>query len=116
MDGLDLSKSQKRIARELIETGLLKEYENGIRKIDRIISSWKEGRLEIKETYFKVFEKLGKFDKHIGERYNSMSSSNYLFIIAGQLYDGLIPMKSLDQFDQDVKDKILFIYGLTDKW
>ena len=45
-----------------------------------------------------------------------MSGSNYLFIIAGQLYDGLIPMDSLDQFDQDVKDKILFIYGLTDKW
>jgi hypothetical protein len=115
MDGLDLSKSQKRIARELIETGLLKEYENGIRKIDGIISAWKGGRLEIKETYFKVFEKLEKFDKHIGERYNSMSGSNYLFIIVGQLYDGLIPMESLDQFDQDVKDKILFIYGINDQ-
>ena len=115
MNGLDLSKSQKRIARQLIETGLLKEYEKGIGNIDKIISAWKAGRLEIKETYFKVFEKLEKFDKHIGLRYDGMSGSNYLFIIAGQLYDGLIPIESLDQFDQDIKDKILFLSGIDDK-
>jgi hypothetical protein len=115
MNGLDLSKSQKRIARELIEAGLLKEYENGIVKIDKTISAWKEGRLGIKETYYKVFENLGKFDKHLGQRYDGMTGSNYLFIIAGQLIDGLISLESLDHFDQDVKDKILLIYGLKDR-
>ena len=115
MDGLDLSKSQKKIARQLIETGLLKEFENGIRKIDKVISAWKEGRSEIKETYYQIFEKLNKFDKHIGQRYDGMKSSEYMYIIASQLVDGVIPIESLDQFDQDVKDKILFLSGLDDQ-
>ena len=39
MSGLDLTKVQKKIARQVIETGLVREFENGIDKIDRIIQS-----------------------------------------------------------------------------
>lgn len=31
-----LTKSQKRIARQIIEKGLQKEFENGIRKLDQM--------------------------------------------------------------------------------
>ena len=37
MNALQLSKSQKRIARQIIETGLQREYEAGIKKLDKII-------------------------------------------------------------------------------
>ncbi len=40
---VELSKSQKKIAREIIEKGLQREYQNGILKIDKIIKM--NGRL-----------------------------------------------------------------------
>jgi len=38
MNAPELTKSQKRIARQIIETGLQREYEAGIEKLDKIIS------------------------------------------------------------------------------
>lgn len=114
MDGLDLSKAQKKIARELIETGLEREFEKGIGKIDRIIQHWKDGKLEIKETYYEVFKSLNTFDKHIARRYDDMKGSTYLYILAGQLADGIISIDDMNGFDQDVKDKIIFISSINE--
>ncbi|MCD4737561.1 MAG: hypothetical protein K8R53_16085 [Bacteroidales bacterium] len=41
MNGLELTKSEKKIARQVIKKGLQKEYVNGIIKLDNIISKWK---------------------------------------------------------------------------
>ena len=109
MNGLDLTKSQKKIVRQLIEIGLTREFENGISKIDRIIQKWKNGEAETNETYYQIFEKLEKFDKHIGQRYNGMTGSNYLFVLAAQLADGVITVKDLDILDKDLQNKDFII-------
>jgi hypothetical protein len=109
MNGLDLTKTQKKIVRQLLEMGLVKEFENGIGKIDRIIQKWKVGELETKETYSQIFEKLTKFDKHIGRRYDGMSGSNYLLILAAQLADHVISVEDLGVLDEDIRNKIIII-------
>ena len=109
MNGLDLTKSQKKIVRQLIEIGLTREFENGISKIDRIIQKWKNGEAETKETYYQIFEKLDKFDEHIGHRYNGMSGGDYLFVLASQFADGVISVKDLDILDKDLQNKVFFI-------
>jgi hypothetical protein len=37
----EFPKSQKKIARQIIETGLQREYQNGIKKVDAVIEKWK---------------------------------------------------------------------------
>jgi hypothetical protein len=115
MNILDLSKDQKKIARQIIETGLVREFEIGIGKIDGIIQQWKDGKRETKESYYKIYEKLMKFDKHIGQRYNNMSGSDYLLVIAAQLADGIISIDDLSACDQGVKDKIIYISRINEK-
>jgi hypothetical protein len=56
MDGLDLSKDQKRIARQVIETGLFLELAKCIDKIDKIIQKWKQAKSETKETYYELYK------------------------------------------------------------
>ena len=80
----ELTKPQKKIARKVIEKGLDKEYQVGINKVDRVIDRWKSGGAANRETYLKMYEVLTRYDKHIARRYNRMSGSNYLIIIAGQ--------------------------------
>ena len=109
MDGLELSKSQKKVARQLIETGLVTEFENGIDKIDQIIHKWKEGKTETKDTYYQIFNSLKKFDKHIARRYDGMTGSDYLLVLAGQLTDGAISVEDLRGFDQEVQARIVSI-------
>jgi hypothetical protein len=43
----ELPKSQKKIARQIIETGLQREYQNGIEKADGVIEKWKSGTLKV---------------------------------------------------------------------
>jgi len=112
MNGLDLTKSQKKLVRQLIEIGLNREFEAGVGKIDRIIQKWKIGEKPANETYYNVFKTLGKFDKHIGHRYDGMSGSNYMQVLAAQLADGVISANDLSVLDQDLQDKVIFICGI----
>ena len=109
---LDLSKSQKKIARQIVETGLDREFKNGITEIDRVIQQWKDGKTETRDTYYKMYKSLIFFDKKIGRRYNNMKGSTYLIIIAGQLADGIITRGEIDEFDVDIKAKIFFLSGI----
>ncbi|MCK4678112.1 MAG: hypothetical protein KAT48_08285 [Bacteroidales bacterium] len=46
MNALELTKSQKKIARQIIETGLQREFEAGIKKLDNILTEWKRKELD----------------------------------------------------------------------
>lgn len=108
MNTFELSKLQKRIARQVIDIGLMRELENSLGEIDHEIQQWKEVK-DTKTTYHSVYQKLTKFNKHIARRYDEMKGSTYLFILAGLLADGIISDEELNVFDQEVKDRILAI-------
>ena len=103
---IELSKSQKKIVRQIIELGLQREYENGILKIDTIIEKWKAGKSHNGDAYLEMYNKLQKHDNHIGRRYNNMSGSKYLLIILGQLADKVISLDEINEFDDEVKAAI----------
>lgn len=114
MNILDLTKEQQKTARQIIEIGLVREFESGIGKIDGIIQQWKDGKREARESYNKIYKKLMKVDKHIGQRYNNRSGSDYLLILAAQLADGILSVDDLSTCDQEVKDKIIFISRINE--
>ncbi len=108
----ELSKPQKKIARALIERGLMKEFHKGISMIDRVIADWKKSKLDNREAYHKIYQKLIKFDKHIGSRYDGISGSTYIYILSLQLADGFISVEDLDELDEKFRAAVLFLtYG-----
>lgn len=102
----ELPKSQKKIARRIIETGLQREYQNGIEKVDAVIEKWKSGKLDNQKAYLSIYRKLIAHDKHIGHRYNNMSGSQYLMIISGQVADGVISFEELSELDDQARQVI----------
>lgn len=112
MNALQLSKSQKKIARQIIETGLQREYEAGIKKLDKIISGWKRKETNNRDAYMKLYKSLTNHDKHIARRYNRMTGSWYLHIIAAQLADKVITVEELNDFPEDIRQKIYLLSGI----
>ena len=114
MNRPELTKSQKKIARQIIEKGLQKEYVDGIIELDNIISKWKIKKLANRDAWFELYDNLTKHDDHLSNRYDNMGGSKYLYVIAGQLASGVINRYNLTDFDEDVISDILLLNGIDD--
>jgi hypothetical protein len=111
---MELSKSDKRIARTLIEKGLMNEFEKGLNKADKILTNWKQGKGDARESYHALFKHISGFDKGIARRYDGMSNSMLMFIVIQQLNEGLIDKEDLKPFSEDGQSIIQRILSLSD--
>lgn len=112
MPEFNLSKSQKRIARKVIEKGLSVDFERANEKTASLIAKWHDGKLDNEKAYHAIYWHVVKYDKHIARSYDGMSGSRYLFIIAAQLGDNCITRQDLEEFDPEVIEKINVLAGL----
>ncbi|MFA9391357.1 MAG: hypothetical protein ACERKD_16230 [Prolixibacteraceae bacterium] len=109
---MELSKKDKKAAREIIEKGLQQEFGNGLTEFLAILNKWKENETDNRETYHHIYKSISSFDKHIARRYDGITGSKYLFIIAGQLNEKVISENDLELFSDDVKNAVKLIAGL----
>jgi hypothetical protein len=109
---MELTKKEKKLAREIIETGLQREFSKGLSDADKILNDWKNKLINNRDAYHLMFNNITKFDKHIARRYDGMTGSKFLFIIIAQLADGTISEKELENFPNEIKQKIKLIAGL----
>ena len=109
---MELSKSDKKAAREIIEKGLQQEFAKGLFDVDTILDGWKNKQTNNQDTYHKLYKKIIDFDKQIAKRYDRMTGSTYLFIIAGQLVDEFITENDLNGLSGEVKAIVKLIVGL----
>jgi len=100
---MDLTKQEKKIAREVIEIGLQKEISKALFELDAILNDWKTKRLDNQDAWHKLYKKITSFDKYLARRYDGMSGSNYLLIIIGQLRDGIISESDLENFSGEIR-------------
>jgi hypothetical protein len=92
---MELSKADKKAAREIIEKGLQQEFADGLNKAYSILGNWKTNRKNNRETYHALYAHIRDFDKQIARRYDNMTGSKYLFIIAGQIIDEAVDESDL---------------------
>jgi len=100
---MELSKKDKKAAREVIEKGLQREFENGLSKTDSILESWRRKEKENKETYHQLYKHIVNFDKHIARRYDGITGSRYLLTITSQMLDNVIHEEDLVDFSEEVR-------------
>jgi hypothetical protein len=112
---MDFSKSDKRIARTIIQKGLMKEFTKGLNKANKILNDWKQSEGDPQETYHVLFEHITQFDKGIARRYDDMRNSDLLFIVIHQLNEHLIDAQELDAFSADAKSIIERILSLGNR-
>ncbi len=112
---MELSKKDKKTAREIIEKGLDTEYTNGLKQFDSILQQWKNKTLNNVEAYLQLHDSVKKHNKEIAMRYDRISGSTYLFIIAAQLSDGIISDSDLNDFSDEIKQAIKMIAGIDEQ-
>lgn len=105
---IELSPKDKRIARELIEKGLRKEFQQGLQQFDAILQKWKNEQQDNKDVYHNLYKSVRDFDKHIAQRYDNMKGSTYLLILIAQLRDNIICEEDLIELNPDARNAILY--------
>jgi hypothetical protein len=108
----DLPKKDKKIARQLMDKGILSEFEQGLKRFDAILQDWKAGNSETRDSYHKLFTAVREFDKHIARRYDGIGGSRYLETVIIQLIDGLYDISEIDEFSPDAKETALRFVNL----
>lgn len=104
----ELSKSQKKIARKVMDKGLENHYLKGLREAGSILSDWQNGKfVNQKEAYMQLYKCIEKNDKHIAWLYNDKGGSRWVEIMAGQLADKVISISDIKDFDEEVRETII---------
>jgi hypothetical protein len=109
---MELSKKDKKTAREIIEAGLQKEFAKGLFDADTILTEWKNKAIENREAYHSLYKQITGFNKHIARRYDDFTGSKYLFVIAAQLREGIISENDLNEFSSEAKQATIMIAGI----
>lgn len=91
---------RKKIAREIIEKGMQKEFEKALSDADKILQDWKNNRTDNQSAYYSLYKQIDGFDKHIAIRYERITRPRLLLIIIGQLRDGIISENELEDLPE----------------
>jgi hypothetical protein len=110
----DFTKPEKKIVRQVIETGLQRDFESCILDIDHIIQQWKSKKLDNRAAYHEIFGKVKNNDKYIGRMYDDLRGSTYMMVIQGLLANKTISETDLGGFSETTRNKILEIQRALD--
>lgn len=109
---MDLSKSDKKVCRDLIEKGLQREFTRGLQEAESILCNWKSRNKDVKETYYSLYKMITNFDKQIGRRFDDITGSRYVFSVAMLVNDKIITPEECLPFSEDVRDYILRVAAM----
>jgi hypothetical protein len=105
----EFSKAEKKIVRQVIETGLQRDFESCILDIDQIIQQWKSKKLGNREAYHEIFGKVKANDKYIARMYDDLRGSTYMITLKGLLANNTISEADLIGFSETTRNAILEI-------
>ena len=103
----EFTKSEKKIVRQVIATGLQRVLESCILDVDQIIQQWKSKKLDNREAYHEIFGKMKKNDKYIGRMYDDIRGSTYMMVLQGLLANKTITEADLSGFSEATRKVIL---------
>ena len=107
----ELTKAEKKIARQIIEKGLMKAYRAGLEKSEAVIQTWRQGKLSDRDAYMKFYQTVVSHDKRIARRFDHISGSTYLLVIVGLLADGEITVKDLEGLREETIQRLKAVTG-----
>lgn len=103
---MELSKSDKKKARILIDKGILKEFEICNASVLKILTDWKNEKKETREAYAKVYETVRKNDKYIASNYDAISGDDYFVTVLNMYCNGLITEEEINPFSEIVRERL----------
>lgn len=99
----EFNKSEKKLARLLIDKGVETEFKNSLQEVDEIITQWKKGAIDNRAAYYKMFKTVSDNDKWISRRYDGMTGGRYLLTVASIYADGQVTAEDIEGFSEETK-------------
>ncbi|GEM_PF-1697216 len=112
---IELSKSDKKAARSIIELGSAREIAQGLQEFDAILSNWNASSGKNDEAYWALSEAVKKHNKLIQGRYGDIRGSTYLLIIVGLMADEIILENDLEVFSAETREYLIRAYQTINK-
>jgi hypothetical protein len=98
----DLSKSQQKIARKLIDKGVENGCENCIQKIKSLLVNNKNGAKSNHDLYIEIYKLINQFD----ERHDDLGKSEYFYAVLRLYINNIFSDEDLKDFDENVRTKL----------
>jgi hypothetical protein len=106
---MEFTKSERKLARQVIEIGLQIEFANGLKLAEKVVQNWQNNQEDNREAYYALYQTVIDFDKHIARRYDNMSGSTYIWVVIDQLRDNLITEEDLAVFSPATRQALLMM-------
>jgi hypothetical protein len=107
----ELSKKEKKIARECIDKGLEAAFKEGLGKSEVVIKDWRQGTFSSnKEAYHKLYKAITDNDDAISRRYDGLTSSRYLVTVAQLFLEKVITEDDIKEFSDETK-AVIRLFG-----
>ena len=103
---MDLTKSQKKKVRALIDLALKRDYADGIKRVKDLVNSFTENESDPKKYYHKLYKTVMDKDKDIARRYDYLTGSKYYIRLVMILGDGVLSMDEIEDLDEELKNKL----------
>lgn len=119
MWNIGLTKSDKRLCRELIHVGLERECRKFVEDVQNIASKpiplaelnasyQEESGVAVEgpwhKQYIKIFNKVRSFDKHVARRYDGITGGHYLDAVLALYCDDLVTDDEISRFSEKVEE------------
>ena len=111
----ELSKSQKKIARILIDRALQRECAEFLDSVETFMQHRERNEEDSHEFYLALYEKVYKFDKNLCWRYDRLGGSRYLMAVIGLYRDEILTDEDISLFNEDIQVYIRQCKDLFDR-
>jgi len=108
----EFSKSEKKIARQVIETALQRDLEACLMDLAHLIHEWKSHKIDNRQAYQETYRKVQENDQYIARMYDDISGTKYMLIIQGLLSSKVLSEADLGAFSEKTRNEILQIMNL----
>ena len=103
----ELSKKEKKIARACIDKGIDAAFKEGLEKSAAVISDWRQGKFPSnREAYQQLYSVLTDEDDAIARRYDGLSGSRWLMVVAQLFSEKVITEEDIKEFSDETKNII----------
>lgn len=102
----ELSKREKKIARQCIDKGLHIAYTEALEEAGLVISDWHSEKLNTRDAYMRLYNVIKEHDYAIARRYNSLSGSRWLGVVAQLFAEKKITEDDISDLSEETRNVI----------
>ncbi|MBS1747064.1 MAG: hypothetical protein JST21_12910 [Bacteroidetes bacterium] len=102
----ELSKREKKIARQCIDKGLDIAYANALNETGIVVQDWYKEKLSTRDAYMKLFKVIKEHDYAIARRYNNLGGSRWLETVAQLYAEEIITEDDIRDFSEETRKVI----------